>query len=80
MTKIHRRRFMQTASGGMAAILATGRAPAYAQASTLHWLSWNDFIPTSDKLLRETLLPEAGRALGLQHLHALLTGQAPPKL
>ncbi len=66
MTKIHRRKFIQTTGGGMAAILATGRAPAYAQASTLHWLRWNDFIPTSDKLLRETLLPEAERALGIK--------------
>jgi multiple sugar transport system substrate-binding protein len=65
MTRLHRRKFMQ-ATGGMAAILATGRAPAYAQATTVHWLRWNDFIPTSDKLLREAILPEAEKALGIK--------------
>ncbi len=32
-------------TGGIAAILASGRAPAYAQGTTMHWLRWNDFVP-----------------------------------
>ncbi len=42
-------------AGGMAGILATGRAPAYAQATTVHWLRWNDFVPASDQLLRQEM-------------------------
>src|SRR5436305_14414414 len=30
-------------TGGLAAILATGRGPAFAQAKSLHWLRWVDF-------------------------------------
>src|SRR5690348_897246 len=30
-------------TGGTTAILGLGRAPAYAQATALHWLRWNDF-------------------------------------
>jgi hypothetical protein len=32
-------------TGGLAAILATGRAPAFAQAKIVHWLRWADFVP-----------------------------------
>ena len=53
-------------TGGMAGILATGRAPAYAQATTVHWLRWNDFVPASDQLLRREMLPEAEKALGIK--------------
>src|SRR5262249_34772484 len=53
-------------SGGMAAILAAGRAPAYAQTATVHWLRWADFVPASDQLLRKELLPEAEKALGIK--------------
>src|SRR5262249_45492556 len=53
-------------SGGMAAILAAGRAPAQAQPATVHWLRWNDFVPASDQLLRKELLPEAEKALGIK--------------
>src|ERR1700693_3569579 len=31
-------------TGGMAAILAASRAPAYAPAATVHWLRWDEFI------------------------------------
>jgi multiple sugar transport system substrate-binding protein len=34
-------------TGGLAAILATGRAPAYAQRANIHWLRWSDFVPAS---------------------------------
>ena len=53
-------------TGGLAAILASGRAPAYAQATTVHWLRWNDFVPASDQLLRREILPEAEKALGIK--------------
>ena len=46
MSRIDRRRFVQLSgagaltagSGGLAGILASGRAPAYAQGTTVHWL------------------------------------------
>ena len=65
MTKIHRRKFLKT-TGGMAAILATGKAPAFAQASEVHWLRWNDFVPACDELIRKTIVPEAEKALGIK--------------
>ena len=53
-------------AGGIATILATGRAPAYAQATTVHWIRWNDFVPASDQLLRRELLPECEKATGIK--------------
>jgi multiple sugar transport system substrate-binding protein len=53
-------------TGGIAAILATGQAPAYAQAATVHWLRWNDFVPACDQLLRQKIFPEAEKALGIK--------------
>jgi multiple sugar transport system substrate-binding protein len=53
-------------AGGMAAILATGRAPAFAQGTTVHWIRWNDFVPASDQLLRRELIPEGEKALGIK--------------
>jgi multiple sugar transport system substrate-binding protein len=53
-------------AGGMAGILATGRAPAFAQGTTVHWLRWNDFVPASDQLLRKELIPEGEKALGIK--------------
>jgi multiple sugar transport system substrate-binding protein len=53
-------------AGGMAGILATGRAPAYAQGTTVHWIRWNDFVPASDQLLRKELIPEGEKALGIK--------------
>ena len=66
-----RREFLQSfaaaaATGGLAGILATGRAPAYAQQTTIHWLRWNDFVPASDQLLRNKIAPEAAKALGVK--------------
>src|ERR687887_140763 len=74
MTRVDRRDVLKFAGGsaaaaklgGLAAILASGRAPAYAQTATVHWLRWNDFVPASDQLLRQTLLPEAEKALGIK--------------
>lgn len=70
---ISRRRLLQLSvasgtavrSGGLAAILASGSAPAYAQATAVHWLRWNDFIPASDEILRKQIAPECQKALGI---------------
>ena len=53
-------------TGGIAGILASGRAPAYAQGTTLHWLRWSDFVPASDQLLRTKTVPECQKALGIK--------------
>jgi ABC-type glycerol-3-phosphate transport system substrate-binding protein len=74
MVRIDRRRLLKlsgagaavTASGGLAGILAAGRAPAYAQQANVHWLRWSDFIPASDKLLHEQIVPECQKALGIK--------------
>jgi multiple sugar transport system substrate-binding protein len=74
MARIDRRKLLKLSgagalaagSGGMAAILAAGRAPAFAQGATLHWLRWNDFVPASDQLLRKEIAAECQKALGLK--------------
>jgi multiple sugar transport system substrate-binding protein len=65
MARIDRRTILK-ATGGMAAILAAGRAPAFAQGATLHWLRWNDFVPASDQLLRKEIAAECQKALGIK--------------
>jgi multiple sugar transport system substrate-binding protein len=52
-------------TGGIAAILASGRAPVYAQGTTVHWLRWNDFVPSSDALLRNQIIPACAKDLGI---------------
>jgi multiple sugar transport system substrate-binding protein len=52
--------------GGMAGILGSGRAPAVAQTTTIHWLRWNDFVPASDRLLRKEIAAECEKALGVK--------------
>src|SRR5262245_27310718 len=71
MTKVTRRRFVQgstalATAGGMAGILATRTPTAYAQATTVHWLRWNDFVPATDQMLRRELLPEGEKAHGIK--------------
>src|SRR5436305_15154053 len=74
MTRIARRRFVQLSgasaltagSGGLASILDSGRAPAYAQGTTVHWLRWADFVPTSDQLLKGKITQECQKALGVK--------------
>ena len=74
MTNVTRRRALQlsgggaiaAASGGLAGMLATGRAPAYAQGTTLHWLRWNDFVPASDQLLKSKIAPQCEKDLGIK--------------
>jgi multiple sugar transport system substrate-binding protein len=73
MPRIGRRKFLQISgvgalaarTGGMAAILASGKAPAFAQGTTVHWLRWNDFVPSSDALLRNQIIPQCAKDLGI---------------
>ena len=69
MTRIDRRRLLQlsgaAAAGGLAGVFASGRAPAFAQASSVHYLRWSDFVPASDKLLLNQIAPECKKALGI---------------
>ncbi|WP_218578796.1 ABC transporter substrate-binding protein [Vineibacter terrae] len=72
--RVTRRKFLRATgagtalakTGGMAAILASGQAPAYAQTQQVHWLKWNDFVPASDVLLRKEMLPAAEKELGMK--------------
>jgi multiple sugar transport system substrate-binding protein len=79
MTQIHRRRLLQLSGasaltagpitsglGGIAGILASGQAPAYGQATTLHWVRWSDFVPSSDVLLKGPITEECQKALGIK--------------
>src|SRR6266849_6559273 len=73
MARFDRRSFLKlsgsgalAATGGMAGILASGRAPAYAQATSLHWLRWADFVPASDQLLKGEIVKECEKALGMK--------------
>jgi ABC-type glycerol-3-phosphate transport system substrate-binding protein len=74
MGRIDRRRFLQLSGAGAAAagtsglagILASGRAPAYAQERSVHWLRWADFVPASDQLLRGKITQECQKALGIK--------------
>jgi ABC-type glycerol-3-phosphate transport system substrate-binding protein len=73
MARIDRRRLLKlsgagamAASGGLAGILASGRAPAYAQATAVHWVRWSDFVPASDQLLKGKITQECDKALGIK--------------
>ena len=73
MSRIGRRKLLQLSgagaiaakTGGIAAILASGKAPAFAQGTTVHWLRWNDFVPASDGVLREQIIPQCAKDLGV---------------
>jgi ABC-type glycerol-3-phosphate transport system substrate-binding protein len=73
MSQITRRKILKLSgasavaaqTGGLAAILATGRAPAYAQGSSIHWLRWADFVPASDVLLKGPITQECQKATGI---------------
>jgi len=73
MPRINRRKLLKLSgagavvarTGGLAAILAAGKAPAYAQGTTLHWLRWNDFIPQSDALLKNQITQQCAKDLGI---------------
>src|ERR1700720_2641290 len=74
MARLDRRRLLKLSgagaiaagSGGIAAVLASRRAPAYGQATSIHWLRWSDFVPASDQLLRNQIVPECEKALGIK--------------
>src|SRR5215469_16219358 len=74
MTRIDRRKLLKysgaatiaTGTGGIAGILASVRAPAYAQATSIHWLRWSDFVPPSDQLLKSKIVPQGEKALGIK--------------
>src|SRR3984885_10764185 len=74
MVQIRRRKALQlsagsavaASTGGLAGILATGRAPAYAQTQTVHWLRWADFVPASDQLLKGDIVKECEKDLGMK--------------
>ena len=70
-SRVDRRTFIKTAgaaavvAGGIEGILASRRAPAFAQGTKLHWVRWVDFIPESDVELKRQM-PEASKALGAE--------------
>src|SRR5260221_2692267 len=74
MARIDRRRLLKcsgagaiaASTGGIAGILASGRAPAYAQTTSIHWVRWADFVPASDQLLKTKIAPECEKALGIK--------------
>src|SRR5215469_2121707 len=74
MARIDRRKLLKLSGAGaiaagtdgIAAILASGRAPAYAQASSLHWVRWADFVPASDQLLRTKIVPQCEKDIGIK--------------
>ena len=51
-------------TGGLAAILATGRAPAFAQGTTIHWVRGSDYVPVSDQLIKTKLNEQAQKQSG----------------
>jgi multiple sugar transport system substrate-binding protein len=73
MRQIGRRRLLRVSgagalaagTGGLAGILASGRAPAFAQGTTLQWLKFVDFVPVSDQLLKGKIRDECKKALGI---------------
>jgi len=66
MARIARRRVLKlSASGGMAAILASGQSPALAQEKNVHWLRWTDFVPASDALLKGKFTQDCKKATGI---------------
>jgi multiple sugar transport system substrate-binding protein len=74
MVQIRRRKALQLSAGsalaagtgGLAGILASGRAPAYAQTQTMHWLRWADFVPASDQLLKGEIVKLCEKDLGMK--------------
>src|ERR1700688_405868 len=70
MPRINRRKLLKLSGagvgGGLAGILASGRAPAYAQGTALHWLKFVDFVPVSDQLLKGKIKEECQKALGIK--------------
>ncbi|HJU16690.1 MAG TPA: extracellular solute-binding protein [Stellaceae bacterium] len=75
MTRIDRRRFLQlSGAGALAGAVAAGRAPAFAQGTTLHWLKPVEFVPASDVLLRGKIAAECEKALGFKFVVETIDG------
>src|SRR5271170_2737133 len=82
MTRITRRRVGQLSgagaltatAGGLAAILAAGRAPAFAQGTTIHWVRGSDYVPVSDQLIRGKLNEQCQKDLGIKINHEGVDG------
>src|SRR5438094_9971703 len=82
MKRIDRRRLLQLSgggalaagTGGIAAILASGRAPAYAQGTTIHWVRGSDYVPVSDQLIKGKLNEQAQKDLGIKINHEGVDG------
>jgi multiple sugar transport system substrate-binding protein len=74
MARIDRRRLLKLSgagavaagTGGLAEILASGRAPAFAQGTAVHYLRWSDFVPASDQVLKTKIAPEGEKTLGIK--------------
>src|SRR5713101_3884817 len=74
MTHVTRRRALQlsgagalaASTGGLATILASGRAPAFAQGTTLHWVRGSDYVPVSDQLIRGKINELCQKDLGIK--------------
>src|SRR5438132_999979 len=64
LTPIPRREFLTWS--GIAGILAAGRAPAFAQGTTLHFLQWSHFVPAADTL-SEAQAREFGNEAGFEY-------------
>src|SRR2546423_9753332 len=60
---MERRTFLKLT--GVAGILASHRAPAFAQGTKVHIVRWVDFIPEADVELKRQA-PEASKALGAE--------------
>ena len=74
MERINRRRMLKLSgagaiaarTGGIAAILDAGRAPAFAQGTTLHWVKGSDYVPVSDQIIRTKINEQAQKDLGIK--------------
>ena len=51
-----------------------GRAPAFAQGSSVHVLAWNHYIKEADALMRNELIPEFKRASGISVRYETISG------
>src|SRR5437763_12095366 len=74
MTNITRRRVLQlsgagaasAAAGGLAGILASGRAPAFAQGTILHVVRGSAYVPLSDQTVRTKINELIQKDLGIK--------------
>jgi len=74
MKRIDRRRLQKLSgagaiaarTGGIATILASGRAPAFAQGTALHWVRGSDYVPASDQLLKTKINEQCQKDLGIK--------------